>query len=183
MEPDFWIERWEKKQIGFHGNVPNRFLVQYFSKLSLVPGARIFLPLCGKTLDIHWLLSAGYKVVGAELSELAITQLFEELEIKPEITILTDLKHYQAPNIDIFVGDIFNVTPELLGQVNAIYDRAALVALPTEMRVKYTRHLIELATRAEKVLPQLLICFEYDPSIETGPPFSITEQEIKQHYE
>jgi len=183
MEAEFWHQRWEKNQIGFHLKTPNALLVKYFQNLNLSAGSRIFLPLCGKTLDIHWLLSQEYKVVGVELSELAIIQLFEELDLRPEIEIRPDFKRYSAQDITIFVGDFFNVTPDLLGPVDAIYDRAALVALPPEMRVKYTVHLLNLTLKNEKALPQLLICFEYDQSIMDGPPFSISEKEVKEHYE
>jgi thiopurine S-methyltransferase len=182
MEPNFWHERWEKNQISFHLKAPNSLFVKYFQKLALAPDARVFLPLCGKTLDIHWLLSQGYTVVGAELSELAIIQLFEELGLEPEIKTVSGLKQYSAPNIDIFVGNFFDVTSTLLGPVDAIYDRAALVALPLEMRVKYTTHLIEVTQKNKNAIPQLLICFEYDQSIMDGPPFSISEAEVKQHY-
>jgi len=183
MEPDFWHERWEKNQIGFHLKVPNALLVKYFQDLPLSAASRIFLPLCGKTLDIHWLLSEGYRVVGVELSELAIIQLFEELSLQPEVEIRSGLKQYSAQNITVFVGDFFDITPDLLGSVDAIYDRAALVALPLEMRVKYTAHLLNLTLKNEKALPQLLICFEYDQSIMDGPPFSISGEEVKQHYD
>lgn len=182
MEPDFWHERWDKNQIGFHLKAPNALFVKYFQNLSLNSGARVFLPLCGKTLDIHWLLSQRYTVVGVELSELAIIQLFKELDLEPEIKIFSGLKQYSEEGITIFVGDFFDVTPDLLGSVDAIYDRAALVALPPEMRVQYTAHLLHLTQKNEKALPQLLICFEYDQSVMDGPPFSISGQEVKQHY-
>jgi thiopurine S-methyltransferase len=76
------------------------------------------------------------------------------------------------------VGDIFDLTQEELGPVNAVYDRAALVALPEETRKKYTRHLTAITNKA----PQLLLCFEYDQSRMAGPPFSITQKEVEAHY-
>jgi thiopurine S-methyltransferase len=134
--------------------------------------------LCGKTRDFAWLLAQGYRVVGAELSELAIQDLFQDLAVVPEISTVGPLIHYRADNIDIFVGDIFNVSAATLGRVNAIYDRAALVALPAGMRVQYTSHLMDITHTA----PQLLITYQYDQSLMDGPPFSITEDEVKQHY-
>lgn len=146
-------------------------------------GSRVFLPLCGKTLDIAWLLAQGYKLVGAELAEMAIQQLFADLRVEPTISDMggpegDSLKLYCAENIDIFVGDIFNVSAHLLGPVDAIYDRAALVALPPAMRDRYTAHLNNITHRA----PQLLITFEYDQTVMPGPPFSITSQEVARHY-
>lgn len=178
MEPSFWHKKWEIKEIGFHQTEANPLLVKYFKALSLAQGSRIFLPLCGKTLDIGWLLSNGYRVAGAELSEVAIDELFFELGMKPEVTIVGKLKRYSAPNIDIFVGDFFDLSASSLGPVDAIYDRAALIALPESMRKQYTGHLIHLTNNA----PQLLICLEYDQTLLAGPPFSIDTTEVNRHY-
>ena len=178
MEHDFWHDRWESNRIGFHEDQPNPLLVTHFPELSVPDGGRLFVPLCGKTLDIHWLLSRGYRVAGAELSEVAIQQLFEDLGVEPKISDLGDLKRYSADSIDIFVGDIFKLTPGLLGPVDAIFDRAALVALPVKMRADYAPHLVEITGNA----PQLLITFEYDQSRLDGPPFSIPADEVSRHY-
>ena len=178
MEHSFWHQKWEKNEIGFHQAKPNDLLARHFDKLSLSQGSRIFLPLCGKTLDIGWFLSNGYQVTGAELSELAIVQLFAGLEIDPEVAEIGPLKRYHAENIDIFVGDIFDLTAEILGPVDAIYDRAALVALPDEMRIAYVNHMLSIT----KSSPQLLITLEYDPSLMKGPPFPVGDAEVKNHY-
>ena len=179
MESNFWHNKWEKDEIGFHISQPNPLLTDNFKALNLTAGSRVFLPLCGKTLDIAWLLSESIQVVGAELSQIAIEQLFDELGLTPSITECGLLKRYSAESITIFVGDIFELDRELLGPVDAIYDRAALVALPEEMRKRYTQHLREITDTA----PQLLITFEYDQSVMNGPPFSITGDEVKQHYQ
>src|SRR3954462_4784994 len=122
MEANFWHERWEKNEIGFHEPKPNPLLVKYWDRLELKKGARVFVPLCGKTLDIGWLLSKGFRVAGAELSQIAIDQLFAQLKLKPTIRKVGASLHYAAPKIDIFVGDIFQLTPQKLGRVDAIYD-------------------------------------------------------------
>lgn len=178
MDASFWHQKWRENKIAFHKSEANPLLVSYFKALSLAKGSRVFLPLCGKTLDIHWLLSNGYRVAGAELSKIAIEQLFAELGVEPTISKVGEVDHYSATNLDIFVGDIFNVSRKMLGLVDAIYDRAALVALPEEMRNRYTAHLMEIIDKA----PQLLICYEYDQSCTEGPPFSISNQEVNQHY-
>ncbi len=178
MEPQFWHDRWAKHEIGFHKSEPNPFLVKYFNELGLEKGSRVLVPLCGKTLDIPWLLSNGYQVAGAELSSIAIEQLFAELGVKPTITRNGGIDHYHAKNIDILVGDIFDVTKTMLGPVDAIYDRAALVALPENMRNRYTAHLTEITDHA----PQLLICYEYDQRAADGPPFSISQEEVRRRY-
>ena len=178
MDAQFWHDRWASNEIGFHKSEANPLLVNYLDELSLTTGSRIFLPLCGKTLDIGWLLARGYRVAGAELSAIAIDQLFAQLGVTPTITKVGALNHYHAPQVDLFVGDIFAMTPALLGPVDAIYDRAALVALPQEMRARYAAHLTTLTAQA----PQLLISFEYDQRAMEGPPFSVSEEEIRKHY-
>jgi thiopurine S-methyltransferase len=178
MDIKFWHEKWKNNEIAFHEREANPHLVKYFSELSLMKGSRIFLPLCGKTLDIHWLLSNGYRVAGVELSKIAIDQLFADLAMTPEISADGELDHYRAKNIDIFVGDIFSLSGTILGHVDAIYDRAALVALSEEMRNRYARHLTQITNK----VPQLLICYEYDQSLMDGPPFSISSEEVNQKY-
>lgn len=179
MEADFWHKKWELNEIGFHKTEANPLLVKHLVQLSLKNGDRIFLPLCGKTLDIGWLLQQGFQVVGAELSELAIQQLFEQLELKPQIAEIGSLKRYSAKNLDVFVGDIFAIDRELIGHIDAIFDRAALVALPSEMRIQYAKHLIDITNNA----PQILITFEYDTKGVSGPPHAISKNEITTHYD
>lgn len=178
MDENFWHRRWEQNEIGFHKSEPNPLLVKYFKELSLVKGSRVFLPLCGKSLDISWLLSNGYRVAGAELSKIAIGQLFQQLGLEPNISKAGEIYDYSANNIDIFVGDIFSLSGSVLGPVDAVYDRAALVALPEELRKQYTSHLTEITRNA----PQLLICYEYDQSHMEGPPFSVSNDEVIKHY-
>ncbi len=178
MDAHFWHQRWSNKQIGFHEGEPNAMLVSNFKHLSLGLGQRVFVPLCGKTLDIQWLLHQEIQVVAVELSELAIEELFYELDVTPTVSELGLLKHYQAKNIDVFVGDFFELTQETVGSVDAVFDRAALVALPLEMRDDYTKHLRQITKNA----PQLLITFVYDQALMEGPPFSITSDEVKRHY-
>jgi len=178
MDTDFWHRKWQANDIGFHNKGTNPLLLSHFEELSLPPGSRVFVPLCGKTRDIAWLLSQGCQVAGAELSELAVQQLFAELGVKPEIAGAGNVKHYSAPDLDIFVGDIFKLTGKVLGSIDAVFDRAALVALPEEMRVRYARHITEITGNA----PQLLLTFEYDQAAMAGPPFSISDDEVQRHY-
>ena len=178
MEPDFWHQRWASKEIGFHEEQTNTLLIEFSSKLGLKNGQRIFVPLCGKTNDIAWLLKQGYQVVGAELSELAIQELFDSLSLKPEITESQKLKKYSAKNIIIFVGDIFDLDKNTLGQVHAIYDRAALVALPEAMRIRYAKLLVDITGHS----PQLLITLEYNLNELSGPPFSLNSETIESLY-
>lgn len=178
MDAEFWHRKWANNEIAFHESAANPLLVKHFSALALEKGRRVFVPLCGKSLDIRWLLSNGCRVVGAELSRLAVEQLFSELGVEPAISSYGPVERFSTQDLDVFVGDIFDVTAELLGPVDAVYDRAALVALPEEMRGRYTAHLMQITAKA----PQLLICFEYDQSLMAGPPFSISGEEVSRHY-
>lgn len=178
MEHDFWRERWQNNQIGFHEKDGNKLLLRHFDAIELPTGSRYFLPLCGKTGDIAQLLIKGYRVVGVELVEKAIIQLFDELGVEPNVSKTGTFKHYSAPDVDVFVGDFFALTAEILGPVDAVYDRAALVAFPPDMRARYTAHLAKITNRAR----QMLITFEYDQSDMDGPPFNVHEDEVHAHY-
>lgn len=178
MDKIFWHKKWEKDDIKFHEGEANRLFVQNFQKFFLLNTGRIFLPLCGKSFDIHWLLSRGYRIVGIELSKIAIKQLFVDLGITPKIENIDQMIHYSAHNIDIFEGDIFDLSTQILGSVDFIYDRAALVALPKALRYKYASHIAQITNQT----PQLLICYEYDQLLMNGPPFSVNFEEIHELY-
>ena len=178
MDASFWHAKWEKSEIGFHQDDFNPLLLDHLGALSLAPGNRVFVPLCGKTRDILWLLQSGYRVVGAELSRLAVEQLFAEMELVPAVTEAGPLTRFYAEDIDIYVGDIFELGAALLGQVDAVYDRAALVALPAAMRQRYADHLAAITGRAR----QLLIAYDYDQSLQNGPPFAVGADEVRSLY-
>ncbi|NHZ64885.1 thiopurine S-methyltransferase [Massilia genomosp. 1] len=178
MDRDFWHRKWASKEIGFHEGAANPLMLAHLGRLGLAPGSRVFVPLCGKSLDVHWLLAQGYRVAGVELSQLAVDQLFADLGVTPEVSVAAQLLHYRAPGIDIFVGDLFALSASMLGAVDAVYDRAALVALPEAMRARYAAHVGALAARA----PQLLICYQYEQALMAGPPFSVGDDEVRQRY-
>jgi len=178
MDISFWLQKWENNDISFHESDTNPLLVKHFKSLGLASGQRILLPLCGKTLDIAWLLTHGYQVVGIELSEMAIQQLFVALELKPTVVKVGKLVHYRAAGIDLFVGNIFDASKQIIGPVDGIYDRAALVALPGELRDRYSRYLPIITSTAA----QLLITYEYDQHLMSGPPFSINEAAVRAYY-
>jgi thiopurine S-methyltransferase len=178
MDPDFWLARWQNNQIGFHEGAPNTLLKAHFAALGLAPGSRILVPLCGKSHDLHWLRAQGFAVVGAELSRLAVEQFFAELGLTPTQEGIGGLKRFAAGGVTIFAGDIFSLEAATLGPVEAIYDRAALVALPAPLRARYAAHLIALTQAA----PQLLVTFEYDQARHQGPPFSVAEPELRALY-
>lgn len=178
MEANFWHARWESNEIGFHEQEVNPWLLAHWIELQLKQGSRVFVPLCGKSKDIAWLRNQGYSVLGAELSEIAVVQLFEEMELQAQVTQAGTGKWFRADGIDIYVGDIFDLREEMIAAVDAVYDRAALVALPAEMRQKYAWHISKLTDFA----PQLVVCFDYDQSAMPGPPFAVLAQDIESYY-
>ena len=178
MKPEFWHKKWADKDIGFHEPQANEMLRTHFDKLHLHKRSRVFLPLCGKTNDIAWITTQDHQVVGIELSKTAIEELFQELALTPEITTVGKLTLYKKNDIEIYNGDFFDLTKDILGQVDAIYDRAALMALSYDLRIRYAAHLQSITSNA----PQLLNCFTYNQDLVEGPPFSIDLEELKHHY-
>ncbi len=182
MDKSFWHKRWDDNDIAFHQSDFNGLLVKHFAALTMPRGSRVFVPLCGKTNDIAWFLAQGFQVVAVELSEKAVVQLFESLDISPQVDVVDTqnkcLKRYQGEGIVVYAGDLFLLDRNLLGQVDATYDRAALVALPSRMREKYAQHVLGITRKS----PQLLITFAYDQNKMEGPPFSISTEELAKHY-
>lgn len=183
MDQEFWRQRWQSRETGFHEPGGNALLAKWFHRLDLVAGQRVFVPLCGKTRDIAWLLSKDMHVTGCELSEIAVQELFDELNISPDISENGNYKTCSGPAIEIFTGDLFRLSGDIIGKVDAVYDRAALVALPGEMRRLYSEKIMQITGHA----PQLVISFEYDQVEMEGPPFSVDAAEIaalySAHYE
>lgn len=178
MDHEFWQKRWRQNEIGFHEGKENRLLSRSIHRLPLKPGDRIFVPLCGKAEDLDWLMAQGFRVTGIELHQAAVEEVFQRMGLDPEVTGSDGLTRFKTDTVELFAGDFFQLNSDLLGHVDAIYDRAALVALPREMRKAYSQHLMTLTNGA----PQLLICFDYDQSRMDGPPFSVSETEIRELY-
>ena len=186
MEHNFWHNKWEINQVGFHLDYVHPLLKRNLELFQvsnqLKKGDKIFIPLCGKTLDIGYLLSSGYQIVAVELSEIAVQEVFKQLSLKPDVSDWSAGKLYQSDNVSIFVGDFFALTKQdLNGQgegVSLVYDRAALIALPEKMRLEYAQHLAKITQYAA----QLLITLDYDQSIAGGPPFAVPTAEVEALY-
>ncbi|MDF1583096.1 MAG: thiopurine S-methyltransferase [Methyloprofundus sp.] len=175
MQAEFWLERWQQNQIGFHAQEINSHLQNYWSKLKLPKKRRIFVPLCGKSSDMLWLLAQGYEVLGVELSPLAAQSFFADNQLNAKVRECGAFQCWEIDGLSIYQGDFFALTREDLAACNAIYDRAALIALPAEIRQKYAQHLKQIAP---SLTDTLLITLEYDQNEMQGPPFSVTEQEV-----
>ena len=182
MKHDFWHERWEKQEIGFHLSKTNPALTSHWQTIPVDLGERVLVPLCGKSVDILWLLRQGYQVVGVELSEVALDALAESIEETFSLAVdkqqVGDLILYRAAGILLICGDWFSLTSFDTGPINAVYDRAALVAMPETMRADYANQLLTISQNA----PQLLVTFEYDQNEMAGPPFSVDESQVAEFY-
>lgn len=179
MQPDFWVERWEQNQIGFHQQEINLHLQQYWPGLAVPAGGRVFVPLCGKSRDMLWLRAQGVEVVGVELSVLAVQAFFAENDIPCQVRSAGRFQLYEADGVCIYCGDFFDLTATALAGVCGVFDRASLVALPPEMRVAYVAHLRSLLAPGT---PTLLVAFDYPQQEMPGPPFSVSEDEVRQLY-
>lgn len=181
MEPQYWLERWELHEIGFHQSGYNAMLVEHWPNIARgTPPRQVFVPLCGKTLDMLWLRDRGHAVVGVELSSIAVTDFFQEQAIAFEIDQMDGLLAYHSPGLQLLCGDFFQVQPDHLRDVDAVYDRAALIALPADLQQRYVDHLNNILP---KQAPILLITLEYDPASMDGPPFSTPEARVRELFQ
>ena len=181
MDPEFWHERWQNAQIGFHQPKPNPKLAAYWPRLAPAPGSTVFVPLCGKSLDMVWLADHGHHVIGIELSERAVDEFFAEQGLTPETRRHGELTLKSSGPYELWCGDFFEMTAGLVDGVAGLYDRAALVALPPPMRQRYTTHLLSLFPEAAPP-PGLLITLEYDQARIDGPPHSVPQDEVERHF-
>ncbi|MCY6383495.1 thiopurine S-methyltransferase [Hoeflea prorocentri] len=174
MDEDFWQARWRDNRIGFHEAEPNSLLSSHYARLKLEPGSRVFVPLCGKAVDLDWFVGNGHHVIGVEFNQRAVEEVFERNGLSPQVRMVGQHRHYSAAALDLFAGDFFGLTPDMIGSVDAVYDRAALIALPVSLRRRYVRHLFEITNFAR----QFLITLDYDQTQMDGPPFSVPADEI-----
>ncbi len=179
MKKDFWLERWERGETGFHQNAINPYLRRYWQGLHVARGGEVFVPLCGKSLDMVWLRQQGFFVLGVELSPIAVQAFFKEQGQTPERASGEKFDNYVADGICLSCGDFFDLRKEDLAQVGAVYDRASLVALPPQMRERYARHLASILPSGTQIL---LITFDYPQAEMPGPPFAVSESEVEALY-
>lgn len=175
MQPEFWHKKWESNQIGFHQPEVNPYLQRHWPDLAIPAPARVLVPLCGKSLDLLWLAGRGHRVLGVELSQRAVEDFFREQQLQPQISEEGGFKVYRAGAIELWCGDFFSLTAADVAGCTALYDRAALIALPPMMRERYAAHL-------QSILPTcrgLLVTLDYDQSQMPGPPFSVDDAEVQ----
>ncbi|VAW62964.1 Thiopurine S-methyltransferase [hydrothermal vent metagenome] len=184
MEIGFWQQRWQEDQTGFHMSEVNEYLSRYWSAIN-APGVStqappsVFVPLCGKSLDLVWLAAQAGTVIGVECSEKAVTAFFEEQQLAMQSGTQGAFNCYTGANITLYQGDFFALDKAMLQDVSAVYDRASLVALPEAMRQRYIEKLADVLPQTVSIL---LISLEYDQQKMTGPPFSVSDDEVQRLY-
>lgn len=179
MEQDFWHQRWQSNRIGFHQDRPSPLLAKHWPALALPADSRVFVPLCGKSLDMLWLAEQGHAVLGVELSESAIRQFFAERQLEPATHSSASGTHFVAGPYELICGDAFALPASVLADCAGVYDRAALIALPPPMRATY------VDTAWHRLRPGctgLLITLEYPQAQKDGPPFSVEEAEVRERF-
>ncbi len=175
LEHEFWHRAWEKGKQGWQQQEVNVHLESWWSEFDDDKTAEVFVPLCGKSLDMLWLLEQGHEVSGIELSQAAVESFFREHAIPFEITDIGLFQSYSSYGLKILSGDFFNLTPALLAETKLVFDRAALIALPQSMRAAYAEKMRSILSDQSKIF---LITMIYDESRMSGPPFSVDDEEV-----
>lgn len=175
MNNEYWLKKWELGDIAFHEQDITNDLKLYIEKLALNEGDSIFVPLCGKTKDLVWLADKGFHVIGVELSSIACNEFFEELQISPTVTKQNKFIKYQYKNIVILCGNLFDLIKDDLPLVKAIYDCKALIALPTDIRIRYVKHLVSCFGTKIRIL---LLTRETTCDVKP-PPFPVNKNEVE----
>jgi len=179
MDAQFWLDLWQQGDtaaLGFHQTRVTPLLAKYWPQLEVPKGRRVLVPLCGKTLDMVWLEEQGYQVLGVELSPLAVAQFFDEQKRTPSVSTSAQGQHWRAGAIEIICGDIFDLDQNTLAACAAAFDRAALIALPADMRARYVQHVYGNLPPAACAL---LLTLDYEQAQMPGPPFSVDDTEIQ----
>jgi len=179
VEASFWHERWQQNQIGFHQPEINPHLQQFWPGLGLPADSTVFVPLCGKSADMLWLRAQDYRVVGVELSPMAVDAFFSENRLQPDTWQEDGFTVSEADGIRLYCGDYFALRPQHLSGAAGAFDRAALMALPPAMRADYAQHLRRLLPRPSRIL---LVVFDYPQQEMAGPPFSVSEADVRALY-
>jgi thiopurine S-methyltransferase len=171
-----WLARWQNNKIGWHCNKVNQSLIDYLELLQLMPGDSVFVPLCGKSIDMIYLVEMGYLVVGVELSAKGVEQFFTENNLQYNVINIDGFSLYQSSGIKIYCGDYFSLKTSHLKDVSGVFDRASLIALEQDLREKYAKHLADIIPLDARILLLTLIYPQHQMS---GPPFSVSSAEVE----
>ena len=176
MELSYWLSRWKKGHTGFHMEEGYPGLSAHWPSLPIPSNPIVLIPLAGKSVDIKWISDRAQKVICSEISAAAIKQFFDQHKMKFSKTRFASFEIYQSQNIEFWCGDFMKLPLDKMSEIDLIYDKASIVALPDKMRISYSNKMISLSSDSTKILMHLL---SYDQSEMTGPPFSVDPDEVK----
>lgn len=179
MELSYWQSRWNKGNTGFHMDSGYPGLERNWPSIGLDEGPVVLVPLCGKSKDLIWLSKHCRQVVGVEISSVAVQDFLNENNLEASGSTFAEFTIYQTGNIQIWNGDFFKLPGHKLPNVDLIYDKAALTALPPKMREQYASKVLGLVSPRTQILLHL---FEYNQEEMNGPPFSVPIKEAKKHF-
>ena len=179
MKAEFWLQRWQQNQIGFHQREVNTNLQEFWGSMELPRGSLVFVPMCGKSRDLLWLREQDFSVLGVEISQIAVQSFHAENRLYPKIAPRGGFECWDSDRLRILRGDVFALKAEDVTNVAGVYDRASLIALPPNMRADYTGHLLAILPTTAKIL---LVTLEYLQEEMQGPPFSVREEEVRGLY-
>ena len=171
-----WLKFWENNETNWHGDNVTQELIEYFELFELEPRDKVFVPLCGKSLDMLYIMNQGFSVVGVEISEIGVRQFFSENNLTYKITKVDDFDLYSSENLEIYCGDFFSLTSKHLNNVKAVLDSKSLIALEPDLRQKYAKHLNDIISLGVRIL---LVTLQYPQHQMSGPPFSVDESEVE----
>ena len=171
-----WLHFWESNETNWHSDTITQELVEYFELFELEPEDKVFVPLCGKSLDMLYIMNQGFSVVGVEISEIGVRQFFRENDLTYKITRVDDFDLYSYENLEIYCGDFFSLTSKHLNNVKAVFDSKSLIALEPDLRQKYVKYLNDIISVGARIL---LVTLQYPQHQMSGPPFSVDKSEVE----
>lgn len=180
MEPKFWLDRWKNRDTGFHREDANAILCRFWPTLNLAPGSSVLIPLCGMSQDMSWIAQQGHQVIGVELSEIAVETFFQKNNLTPTRRQHGSFQVWSHEKIELWVGDLFSLPTEVLSKCSAVYDRASLVALPSDLQKSYAQLLISHLPKQAQIL---LISVTFNQQEMEGPPFSTPFQKLTELFQ
>lgn len=199
-----YVPQWKNQRTAFHLSDVNRILKDHVDKListdnddeddteeddkgkATCLNRRVFVPLCGKTLDMTFLTKLADEVVGVEGIRMALEQFSEEnpdLNVKFEGTV-NGFDRFVGDKIILLRGNYFDLDDTKAGgKFGAIYDRGSMVAIEPHLRTDYVDTLGKLIAPGGKILLVVLERLGEEEAVKRGPPFTLPDSTIRELFE
>jgi thiopurine S-methyltransferase len=171
---ELWQDAWRRRDIDFHQKAVNPLLLKFWPNFRFTVESTVFVPLCGKSLDLAWLAGQGHRVIGVELSPLAVRAFFRENKLQPSKRKVGKFTLWEHGRITILCGDFFELSAEDLGEISVVFDRASLTALPEDIRAEYIAQLRRIVPASCRML--LLTTEEPEAGETQGQPYAVADE-------